>query len=82
MGELVVSRLLGCNRRPTVPGVQDPNSNPQAFRRGGGQGRSLVGWQNRYSYDTVGTTAGFGSVIMGLKASIIRFWNLTVVLTM
>jgi hypothetical protein len=47
----------------------------------GGQSRSLDGWQNRYSYDIAGTTVGFEGVIMGLKASIIKFQNPTVVPT-
>jgi hypothetical protein len=59
--------------------IQDPDSSPQAFRRVGGWSRSLEGWQNRYSYDTTGTVVGFGGVIMGLKACMIRFRNHTVV---
>jgi hypothetical protein len=35
----------------------------------------------RYSYDTIGTTAGFRGVIMGLKVSMIRFQNPAVVPT-
>jgi hypothetical protein len=43
----------------------------------------LEGWQNRYSYDTVGTTTGFRSAIMGLKVSMIRFqkWRISFICT-
>jgi hypothetical protein len=64
-----------------IPGVQDPDSSPQAFRRASGQSQSLDEWQNMYSYDIVRTTAGFRGVIMGLKAFMIRFQNPMVVST-
>jgi hypothetical protein len=45
-----------------VPVVQDPDSSPQAFYQVGGRGRSPGGRHIRYSYITMGTDAGFGSV--------------------
>jgi hypothetical protein len=50
-----------------VLGVPDPKSSSQAFHRAGGRSRSLDGRQNKYSYDTAGTTVGFKGVTMGLK---------------
>jgi hypothetical protein len=43
--ERVPSRVswLGCNRCPSVPWVEDPNSSPRAFCRACGQSRSLDG---------------------------------------
>jgi hypothetical protein len=63
----VVSNVLGHNQRPVVPGVQDTDSRPRAFRRAGGCHRSLDGRQNSYSYVTMGTATGFGGEAMGLK---------------
>jgi hypothetical protein len=40
--------FLGCNQWPAVPGVQDHNSSPQAFRRAGGRSHSLDWRQNRW----------------------------------
>jgi hypothetical protein len=60
--ELVMSRLLGHNRWPTVPGVQDSNSSPRAFRQAGSQSWSLVGWQNGSSHGTMRATMGFGDM--------------------
>jgi hypothetical protein len=68
------------NRWPIVPEVQDPDSSPRAFRPAGGRSWSFDEWQNRYSYETVRIATGFGSVIIGLKASIIRSQNPVVVL--
>jgi hypothetical protein len=65
--ESVVSRFFGCNRRPAIPGVQDPDSRPRAFRGAGDRSRSLDGRQNRYLYVTAGTAAGFGGEAMELK---------------
>jgi hypothetical protein len=65
-----------------IPGVQDPNSSPRAFCQAGGQSRLPIGWQNRYSYGTVGMTTDFRNLNMGPKASMIKFWNPTVVCTM
>jgi hypothetical protein len=39
----------------------------------------LVRWQNRYSYDTVGSVAGFRIMITEPIASMIKFWNPIVV---
>jgi hypothetical protein len=59
--------VLGRNWRPAVPWVNYSNSSPRGLRRVGGRSRSLDGGQNRYSYDTVGTSVGFGGKIVGLK---------------
>jgi hypothetical protein len=40
--------------------VKDPDSSPRAFRRAGSQNHSLNRKQNRYSYITTSTIAGFG----------------------
>jgi hypothetical protein len=64
---MVISKFFGHNRQSTVLGVQDPDSSPGAFRRAGGRSRSLVGWQNKYSFLTTSTTVGFGGEAMGLK---------------
>jgi hypothetical protein len=50
-----------------VPGVLDPDSSPQAFRRVGGRSRSLNNMQNRYSYVTTGAITGFDGEAVGLK---------------
>jgi hypothetical protein len=49
--------LLGRNRWPIVPGVQDPDS----------WGHSLDRRQNTYSYVTTGTVAGFNGEAMELE---------------
>jgi hypothetical protein len=77
--EPVISRLFSRNRQIVVLRVQDPGSSHQAFCRVGGQSRSIDGWQNGYSYDILGTIAGFRKIMMGPKASMIRFRNPTVV---
>jgi hypothetical protein len=59
--------LLGRNWYPMVARVQDPDSSPRAFRRMGGQGRSLDRRHNSYSYVTTGTTTGFGGEAVGLE---------------
>jgi hypothetical protein len=59
--------FLGHNRYPMVHGVLDLDSSPRAFHRLGGRNRSLDGRQNRYSYVTTGTAAGFGGAAMGLE---------------
>jgi hypothetical protein len=56
---------LSHNRWPMVPGVQDPDSHPQAFHRAGGQGCSLDGRQNRYSCVTTSTSTRLGGKAMG-----------------
>jgi hypothetical protein len=58
---------LGHNWWPMVPGVQDPDSSPWAFRRAGGQGRSFIGRQIRYSYVITGIAAWFDGEAMGLE---------------
>jgi hypothetical protein len=63
----VVSRILGCNRWPVVPGILDTDSNPRAFRQLGGRSWSLNGRHNRYSYVTTGAITGFCGEANGLK---------------
>jgi hypothetical protein len=58
-----------------VPGVQDPNNSPRAFRKAGGRSWSPVGWQDRYSHGTVGMAAGLGNMTMGPKAPMTSFQN-------
>jgi hypothetical protein len=73
--------VLGCNRWPTVPGVNYPDSSPRFLRFAGGRSRSLDGGCNRFSYGTVGTTVGLNGEIYGAKASTSSTQNPTVVPT-
>jgi hypothetical protein len=59
--------LLDHNRWLAVPRIHDPDSSPRAIRRAGGRGCSLGGRQIRYSYVTMGTTAGFSGEAMALE---------------
>jgi hypothetical protein len=70
-----MSRLLGRNQRPTVPGVKDLDSSPRAFHQAGDWSRSPVRWQNKYSYGTMGMAIDLGKMTMGPKASMIKFQN-------
>jgi hypothetical protein len=57
---------LGHNRWIAVPVLQDPDSSSGAFHQASGQGRSLNGRQNGYSYVTMSTAMGFGGEPMEL----------------
>jgi hypothetical protein len=50
-----------------VPGVLDPDSSTRALFQVGGWSWSLNNGQNKYSYVTVGTSAGFDSEIVWLR---------------
>jgi hypothetical protein len=61
--------------------IHDPVSSPRAFCRAGSQSWLLVRWQNRYSYDNAGIVTRFRNMITKPKASMIKFQNLVVVVT-
>jgi hypothetical protein len=76
--EYVMSRVLGHNRWPMIPRVQDPDSSLLAFPQVGGWSQSLAGWQNRSSHGSFRVTAALENMTVP-KASMIKFQNPVVV---